>query len=368
MAADVFMASLRARSDAENRITKVNTLFQRAGFGDFLQKGDLTAVKIHFGERGNDSFIPPHLVRPVIDKIKACGGRPFLTDTRTLYSGGRSNAVDHVETAIAHGFAYAVAGAPVIIADGLRGDDATDVPVAGRHFSRVRIAGGITAADAMVVLSHFKAHMLSGFGGAVKNLAMGCAPPAGKREMHAAHAQVIEQRCAGCGECATVCPAGAIRHEDERAVITRDTCIGCGECMTVCPGGAIEFDWEVELPPFMEKMAEYALGAVQGKREKTGYFNFLTAITPDCDCVPWSDAPIVPDIGILASRDPVAIDAASCDLVNAQEGLKQSLLARHHASGGDKFRGTWEFTDGMHLLRYAEEIGLGSAEYRLIGI
>jgi uncharacterized Fe-S center protein len=118
----------------------------------------------------------------------------------------------------------------------------------------------------------------------------------------------------------------------------------------------------------MEKMAEYALGAVQGKREKTGYFNFLTAITPDCDCVPWSDAPIVPDIGILASRDPVAIDAASCDLVNAQEGLKQSLLARHHASGGDKFRGTWEFTDGMHLLRYAEEIGLGSAEYRLIGI
>jgi uncharacterized Fe-S center protein len=138
--------------------------------------------------------------------------------------------------------------------------------------------------------------------------------------------------------------------------------------MTVCPGGAIEFDWEVELPPFMEKMAEYALGAVQGKEGKVGFFNFLTSITPDCDCVPWSDAPIVPDIGILASRDPVAIDHASFDLVNAQPGLRQSLLARHFRAGDDKFQGTWEFTDGLHQVRYAEKIGLGSSEYRLTEI
>ena len=362
------MASLRARSETENRITRVKRLFHAAGFGEMHQKGDLTAVKIHFGERGNDSFIPPHLVRPVIDEIKVSGGRPFLTDTRTLYTGGRSNAVDHIETAIAHGFAYAVTGCPIVIADGIKGEDFVEVPIEKRHFTRVKIAGGIVAADSMVVLSHFKAHILSGFGGAIKNLAMGCAPPAGKREMHAAHAQVTLERCQGCGECVLVCPVTAIISRGEKMVIQRDMCIGCGECMTVCPGSAIEFDWEVELPLFMEKMAEYAFGAVAGKPGKAGYINFLTAITPDCDCVPWSDAPIVPDIAILASRDPVAIDHASFDLVNAQEGLHKSQLVRNHRAGEDKFRGTWEFTDGMRQVRYAEEIGLGSSDYRLIEI
>lgn len=366
MASDVYFAKARARGDAENKVRKIERLFDLAGFPTCIGAGDLTAVKLHFGERGSDTFVSPVLVRPVVERIKASGGRPFLTDTRTLYKGGRSNAVDHVATAIEHGFAYEVAGAPVIIADGLTGSHYQSVEVGGRHFRQVKIAGDIVAARAMVVVSHFKCHILSGFGGAIKNLAMGCAPAAGKREMHATFARVSGERCVGCGACSDVCPEAAIALSEGRSTIRKEICIGCGECMTVCPVGAIDFDWVVELPPFMERMCEYAYGAVQNKRGKVAFFNILLNITPDCDCVPWSDAPIVPDIGILASTDPVATDHASFDLVNAQQGIAESLLHRHQAPGQDKFNGVWEFTDGYHLIEYAEEIGLGSAEYRLV--
>ncbi|MDI6719798.1 MAG: DUF362 domain-containing protein [Methanomicrobiales archaeon] len=368
MESEVYFADLRARSAEENKIRKIQRLFDSAGFPGIVRRGDLTAIKMHFGEAGNDSFVNPIFVRPLVERIKAAGAKPFLTDTRTLYAGSRSNAVDHLTTAIEHGFAYAVVGAPVIVADGLTGGHARAVPIGKKHFPEVLIAGDILDADSMIVLSHFKAHMQSGFGGAIKNLGMGCAPPAGKREMHCARAQVAEERCGGCGACGDVCPQAAVSLPGGTSVVDRALCIGCGECMTVCPTGAIEFDWEVDLLPFMERMAEYAFGAVANKRGRVGYVNFLTSITPDCDCVPWSDAPIVPDIGVLASRDPVAIDAASTDLVNAQPGFRNSLLHRHHEPGGDKFRGVWECTQGRHQLRYAEEIGLGTSRYRLVPI
>ena len=153
---------------------------------------------------------------------------------------------------------------------------------------------------------------------------------------------------------------------ERKAYIDPNKCIGCGECMTVCPTKAINLNWETEIGPFVERMVEYAWGAVKGKEGKIAYINFLTNITPDCDCVPWSDAPIVPDIGFLASLDPVALDKACFDLVNRQKGFESSKLACAHAPGEDKFKGVWDYTQGDLQVSYAESLGLGSARYKLV--
>jgi len=364
----VYFASLRAFSEKESTTEKVRQLFDHAGFPDLVAPQDKTAIKLHFGEAGSDGFISPVYVRQVVEKVKECKGLPFLTDTNTLYMGGRSNAVEHIGTAILHGFDYAVAGAPVIIADGLNGKNIRKVTIGKKHFDEVSIAGDIAAADSLIVLSHFKGHIVSGFGGAIKNLAMGCAPPEGKRAQHNARPFTIPEKCTGCASCMKVCPKDAIAVKKKKSVIDQELCIGCFECMHACPEHAIDIDWETEIPQFMERMVEYAYGAVEGKKEKVGYMNFLIRITPDCDCFPFSDAPIVPDIGILASKDPVAIDAASFDLVNRQQGYTDSLLTAHHHPGEDKFKGVHAQTDGYRQVRYAEEIGMGSRKYDLIKI
>ncbi len=296
------------------------------------------------------------------------GTLPFLTDTNTLYRGTRSNAVEHIRTAILHGFDYAVAGAPVIIADGLNGKNVRRVEIQKKHFTEVSIAGDIAAADSMIVLSHFKGHIASGFGGAIKNLGMGCAPREGKRAQHNARPFTIPEKCSGCAACMKVCPEKAICVQKKKSVINQELCIGCFECMHACPDHAIDINWEMEVPQFIERLVEYAYGAVVGKENKIGFMNFLIRITPDCDCSPYSDAPIVPDIGILASKDPVAIDAASFDLVNQQQGYTDSLLTAHHHKGGDKFKGVHAQTDGYRQVQYAEEIGLGSIDYNLVRI
>ena len=368
MKSPVYFASLRAYSDQECTTAKVRRLFDCAGFAKTIAPHDKTALKLHFGEMGNDGFISPVYVRQLVEKVRECGALPFLTDTNTLYLGSRSNAVDHITTAILHGFDFAVTGAPVIIADGLMGRNVAHVTIDKKHFKTVSIAGDIAAADSLIVLSHFKGHIVAGFGGAIKNLAMGCAPPVGKREQHNARPFSIREKCTGCATCMKVCPKSAISIVAKKSVINRDLCIGCFECMHACPEHAIDIDWETEIPVFVERMVEYACGAVMGKEKKTGYMNFLIRITPDCDCFPFSDAPMVPDIGILASRDPVAIDAASFDLVNQQQGYADSLLTTHHHKGEDKFIGVHAQTDGYRQVRYAEEIGMGNRAYDLIRI
>jgi uncharacterized Fe-S center protein len=307
-----------------------------------------------------------------VDKIREAGGKPFLTDSNTLYSGCRHNAVDHTRLAEAHGFCELVAGAPFIVADGLRGGCYKKTLIRKKHFSSVKIASAIADAQAMLVLSHFKGHEMAGFGGAIKNLAMGCSPAEGKCEQHASRFHIQEARCTGCGRCIPVCPQKAVAftpgEKRKTAAIDSGLCIGCGECLTVCPAKAVALNWATEAVPFTERMVEYALGAVKGKERRTGYLTFLVDITPDCDCVPWSDAPLVPDIGILASTDPVALDKACYDLVNESEGFRHSLLHSGHAKGGDKFRGAWEHTAGGVQISYAEKIGLGSSQYELITI
>ena len=364
----VYFANVRARSDKDSKICKVRRLFDAAGMANIAAKGDLVAIKVHFGERGSDAYINPIFVRQVVDKVHSLQAKPFVTDTNTLYGGDRSNSADHAITAIAHGFDYSVISAPIIMADGLKGQNFSRVEIGGKHFQSVKIAGDIALADSLIVLSHFKGHLLSGFGGAIKNLGMGCAPPIGKGEQHSARPIFNPDLCSGCGQCAKICPTKAIIVEMKIASIDYNSCTGCGECLRVCPTHALDFDWMVQVPPFLERMVEYAMGAIKEKQGKLGFFNFLLNITPDCDCLPWSDASFVPDIGILASQDPVAIDHASYDLVNSQMGISNSFLSRHRLPGEDKFKGLWKNTDGLYQVKYGALLGLGNSDYELIEI
>jgi hypothetical protein len=368
MAAEVYFADLNARKPQDNKVNKIKKLFERAGFADLIDENDLTAIKIHFGERGNDGFINPIFVRPVVDKIKEAGGKPFATDTNTLYKGERKNSVDHLVTATEHGFVYSVIGAPIIIADGMLSKNISDVEINQKHFKTVKIARDIENADSMIVMSHFKGHNLAGFGGALKNLAMGCAPRVGKMQEHSMRPKVDKEFCTGCQTCFMNCPEDAIQMINRKAQIDVRKCIGCGECMQVCPEDAIGVNWKTEVKGFMERMTEYAYGAIKNKKDKVGFINFVMKVTPDCDCAPWSDAPIVPDIGILASKDPIALDKACYDLVNNQHGFEGSQLKSNFEPGKDKFVGMREDSQGYIQISYGEEMGIGTIDYNLIKI
>jgi uncharacterized protein len=367
MVSKVYFTDLRAKSNQDSKVNKVKNLFEAVKFKNFIEEDDLIAVKLHFGEEGNDSYINPVLVRQIVDKILALGAKPFLTDTNTLYYGSRHNSQDHLKTAILHGFDYAVAGAPLIIADGLKGENWSSVQIKGKHFENVKIAGDILSSDGMVVMSHFKGHEMAGFGGAIKNLAMGCAAAPGKIEQHECSKPIIMEGCTSCGICADACPKTAFQFSNKGSTIDYDKCIACNNCIGVCPDDLIKLDWP-SMEEFIERMVEYALGAVKNKAKKMVYMNFLMNITPECDCLPYSDSPIVPDIGIMASNDPVAIDAACYDMVNKQHGLKNSLLKQNRQHGEDKFKGLWKNVDGHKQLEYGQKIGLGNVKYDLIDI
>ncbi|MBN1540123.1 MAG: DUF362 domain-containing protein [Candidatus Thermoplasmatota archaeon] len=368
MASRVFFAGLRARSRNDSITSKVGRLFKAAGMDDLIEPGDLTAIKMHFGEMGGDAFINPIFVREVVDRVREAGGRPFLTDTNTLYKGSRHNSVDHLETAIAHGFAHSVVRAPIIIADGLRGRNVQWVAIDAKHFRKVRIAADIYNSDSLIVLTHFKGHETAGFGGAIKNLGMGCGSAYGKMDQHSVRPKVDPKKCIGCGTCIPVCPVEAHVLEGGKVRISKEICIGCGECITVCPQEAIGLEWSSEIPPFLERISEYAFGATRNKVGKMGFINFVTRVSPDCDCFAWSDRPIIPDVGILASTDPVAIDAACYDLVNRQPGFRDSKLRGGWEAGGDKFLGMRPKVDGRIQLRHGEELGLGTRDYELLEI
>ena len=376
MASKVWFASFRARNAEGNKINRLKKIMESMGLSQILEEGDLTAVKLHFGERGNDSYLNPVFARQVVDKIRSAGAKPFITDTNTLYLGSRKNSVDHLETALEHGYSYATVRAPLIIADGLRSKNYIELPIRGQYFSKIKIARDIAEADSMVVLSHFKGHQMSGFGGAIKNLAMGCSPSDGKEDQHAyIHPLVDLERCVGCGECASHCPEDAIVvKQDERnkkkAHVAFSKCIGCGECATVCPVTCITMgESNSDLAEFVGRMTEYAYGIAQQKQNKVAYINFVMDITPECDCCGWSDSFIVPDIGILASYDPVALDRACADKVNAQRGNPDSQLREDAlAPGKDKFKGVHSEIPWEIQVEHGEKLGLGSQKYELLEV
>jgi len=340
-----------------------------AGLGEIVPPRGLVAVKLHFGERGSTGYLRPNLVRQIVEYVKALGGKPFLTDSNTLYAGSRSDSISHLNTAIENGFAYAVVNAPIIIADGVRGDSSSTVRIDQRIFRSAFVAREIVESDALISLAHFKGHELCGFAGTIKNLAMGCASRRGKMAQHAdLSPKVKRKKCIGCGECALHCGQSAIRIQDEKAAINAQECVGCGKCILICPHAAIAIRWNADIPLFQKKMAEYALAALQGKRGRAAFMNFLTQISPSCDCHGYSDAPIVQDLGIMASTDPVAIDQASVEMVNRQRGLDNSSLSNHKEAGGDKFRALYPDVDWTIQLDYAEEIGLGRRRHDLVDI
>lgn len=364
---EVYCADLRT-TPRHNLLDKVGALLDHAGVAGRVSRGDLVAVKLHFGERGNTSFIRPVFVRRVVEALKALGAKPFLCDANTLYVGSRSEAVSHLETAIQNGFDYAVVGAPLIIADGLRGSTSVRVPIDGKHFREVSVAAEIVHADAVVGLAHFKGHELSGFGGALKNLGMGCASREGKLAQHSSLAPKVKAKlCVACGECVHWCAQHAIAV-GEAAIIDAERCVGCGECILTCPQQAIQVQWTEGPASLQEKMAEYCLGTLAGKREKCVFVNFVTQVSPACDCYGHSDAPIVADAGILSSADPVALDQACVDLVNSVAGNPGSSLKENLAPGDDKFRGLYPQVDWSFQLAHAQALGLGSRTYRRVDL
>jgi len=360
------------RTGNTSLLDKVSKLLKRTGLEQVITTRDLVAIKLHFGETGNMAYIRPPYVRRVVELIKDQGGRPFLTDANTLYVGTRANSVDHLETAIRNGFDYAVVGAPLIIADGLTGKDYVKVPIPGQHFQEVNIGSGAYHADAMVVMSHFKCHELTGFGGTIKNLGMGLGSRSGKQQMHSdVLPRVKEEKCTGCAKCTEWCPADAIEMQPwdgnkkgQKAYILADKCWGCGECAVTCLFDAVKISWRTTPEAAQEKMAEYALGAVQGKAGKVIYISFVMNVSPDCDCFGHNDHPIVQDIGILSSLDPVALDKACYDLVNAQPALAGSVI-EGCPTGEDKFEMVHPGINPLVQLQHAERIGLGVMDYEL---
>ena len=364
----VYVTDLRT-TPKRNLLDKVATLLNRLKIHTRIRKNDLVAVKLHFGERGNTAYVRPVFVRTIVDRIKEIGGKPFLTDTNTLYTGSRSDAVSHLSTAILNGFDYAVAGCPLIIADGLRGSTGRKILINGEVLTEAYIAKEIADADSMVVITHYKAHELSGFGGTIKNLGMGCAAREGKLIQHSTVAPVINQSaCKGCKLCLSYCPAGAIALNNKKAFISGEACIGCGECIIVCPHKAIEIQWNESPDIFQKKMAEYALGAIQGKERSTVYLNFVLQVSPACDCYAHNDTAIVRDIGILASGDPVSLDAASADLVNNEPSLPGTAIKKHLGPGEDKWRAIYPSIDWTTQLVHAEKMGLGERAYTLVKV
>jgi uncharacterized protein len=365
MDSKVYFIDLRA-TFKENLIEKLGRLLDTAGLSGCIKERDLVAVKLHFGEMGNTAFIRPVFLRKIVEAIKSVNATPFLTDANTLYSGTRSDSPHHLTTAIQNGFAYSVAGAPIIIADGLRGKSETIVKINQKNFKKVYIGSEIFEADTLISVAHFKGHELTGFGGTIKNLGMGCASRKGKLAQHSTVSpKIVRKKCVGCGDCVDHCSQNAISLVGEIAVINTKKCIGCGECILICPNEAVQVQWNQSIPVFLEKMVEYMMGVLKGKEEKTLFVNFITDVSPACDCYPYNDAPIVRDIGILASTDPVAIDQASVDLVNRQTALSDTCLKENTGPGEDKFKGIYPKVEWEIQLDYAQSLGLGSREYKL---
>jgi uncharacterized protein len=372
MASTVYVTDMSANWK-KSMPQKVADLFSLLNPDARFQSGDLVAIKLHFGEAGNTAHIRPQFVRCIVDRVKQGGAKPFLTDTNTLYVGARAEAWSHLITAYENGFTREVTGAPVIIADGLRGTNSTMVPVAGLHFHEAHIASDIHHSDGLVVLTHFKGHELSGFGGALKNVGMGCASREGKLEQHSNIAPKVEgKKCIGCGECIPWCRGHAIalRETDgkKKAWINPETCVGCAECILACRRGAVRIQWNESIPTFMQKMVEYSAAVLNAKKGKVLFVTFVTDVSPLCDCTPFSDRPIVPNVGVLASEDPVAIDQAAADLVNQAPVNPFSTLGSKAGSGDDKFRALFPEIDWTIQLDHAEHLGLGSRSYELVSL
>ena len=367
MASKVYWADLRA-DFRENLQQKLTRLMKTAGMGEIDFDKKYVAIKMHFGEPGNLAFLRPNWAKTVADFVKERGGKPFLTDCNTLYVGGRKNGLDHLDTAMLNGFNPMTTGCQVIIADGIKGSDDVEVPVAGGEYVRsAKIGRAVMDADVFISLNHFKGHESAGFGGALKNIGMGCGSRAGKMEQHNAGKPHVEQkRCVGCKVCTKICAHSAITVEDRKAAIDHSKCVGCGRCIAVCARNAITINFDESHTNLSRKMAEYAKAVVDGR--PCFHISLVIDVSPNCDCHTENDAAIVPNVGMFASFDPVALDMACVDAVNAQPPLRDTAADAGDCHDHDYFHRIHPDTDWMSCLEHAEKLGLGTREYELVKI
>lgn len=359
-------------SGRENLLQKLHRLMKQAGFEtiDFTDK--YAAIKIHFGEYGNLAFLRPNYAKVVADYVKELGGKPFLTDCNTLYVGSRKNAIDHMETAYVNGFSPYQTGCHVIIGDGLKGTNETLVPIDGEYVKEAKIGAAIMDADIFISLTHFKGHEMAGFGGTLKNIGMGCGSRAGKMEQHRDGKPYVKQKkCVGCGACAKICAHGAPQIRDRKATIDQNKCVGCGRCLAVCPKDAIDAQDNDSIVMFNYKMAEYSYAVC--KDRPCFHVSLICDVSPNCDCHSENDIPIIPDVGMLASFDPVALDQACADLCNRMPVIDGSVLSDNLKEYGneehhDHFHMTHPDTEWKSCLEHAEKMGLGTREYELYTI
>lgn len=348
MKSKVFFVPLSLKEGREKISKAINFLLEKTYFYEKVEKNDFVAIKIHFGEEENRGFVKPEFLREIIKKIKTKGARPFLTDTNTLYVGRRANAVEHLILASEHGFTVENTGAPVIISDGLLGNNEIKIKIKGKHFKEVPIARELGLCQAILSINHFTGHIVTHFGAAIKNLGMGGSSRAGKLLQHSnLSPRVNSSKCTACEICISWCSTNSISMIEGKAKINPKTCIGCGQCLSVCPVYAITFSWNESSELVQEKMVEHTLGVLKDK--KSAHITFLTHITEECDCLAKGEEPLCEDIGVLSSNDIVAIDKAALDLVSEKLGKKISSLPEKQIS-------------------YAEELGMGNSQYEIESI
>ena len=366
----VYFTNLRVKG-GNSLLDKLEILVKKAGIEQIDFAGKFTAVKIHFGEPGNLAYIRPNYVARLVQFLQKKQARVFLTDSNTLYCGRRSNAIDHLQSAMENGFNPVAVPCPVIIADGVKAIDYREINIDGEYCKTAKIGSAIADADIIVSMSHFKGHEVTGFGGALKNIGMGSASTAGKMEMHSSsQPKIAEKNCTACGQCVKYCAAKAIAvNKQKKAEIDYEKCVGCGQCIAVCQYNAAQVVWDGAADIACCKVAEYTMAALKNKTHF--HVSFIMDISPDCDCWSCNDAPIVPNIGIAASFDPVALDKACADMVTAAAAnIGSCLNVSEHGmlQGKDKFKLVHPGTEWKVTLTHAEKIGLGRMEYELITV
>ena len=373
--AKVYFTDFRTVAYGDGLPAKLKKLMRRAGVGTIDMEGKFVAIKMHFGELGNISYLRPNYAKAVADLVKEEGGKPFLTDCNTMYPGSRKNALEHLYCAWENGFTPMTVGCPVLIGDGLKGTDDIAVPVVGGEYvMEAKIGRAVMDADVFISLSHFKGHETTGFGGAIKNIGMGCGSRAGKAEQHSNGKPSIDAaRCRGCRKCRRECANDGLVFDAETGKMTVDLahCVGCGRCLGACNFDAIEFREDDAVEVLNRRMAEYAKAVVDGRPHF--HVSLIVDVSPYCDCHGENDAPILPNIGMFASFDPLALDQACADACLAANPLPGSRLSDNMARQGfvdlgDHFRNTTPESDWESCLVHAEKIGLGTREYELITV
>ncbi|GMO48559.1 MAG: DUF362 domain-containing protein [Termitinemataceae bacterium] len=366
--AKVFWTDMRCKV-GDSLLSKFERLIKKAGIDEIDFKNKYVAVKIHFGEPGNLAFLRSNFAKTLCDHIKKQGGMPFLTDCNTLYVGRRNNALNHMEAAFENGYSPIQTGVHNIIADGLKGTDDVEVPIKGGEYCKTALIGrAIMDADIIISLNHFKGHECSSFGGAIKNIGMGCGSRAGKMAMHnQGKPEVHESLCRGCKTCTKYCAHSAIAvGANKKAAIDHKKCVGCGRCIGTCNYNAIENCSGSANDILNFKMAEYTKAVLEGR--PNFHVSVINQVSPYCDCHGENDAAIIPDIGMFASADPVALDQACFDAARAAPIINTSILSERKLQSGDHFIDLHPATDGKTQLSHAQKIKLGTTDYELTKI